>query len=211
MRYVLFLIVFIIAGCEAETFTHENVTSTVFWIGEAASEENQHISNVESVWDDEWLQNYGGIDNPNKRSGFFPEFVPLENPFYIALPYNDMDKSGKQKQSAYEIPWVQEKTWRPYESMLKNHWVKLKKGDKIAFAQWEDVGPFGEDDYAYVFGKHSPKNTLNSNVGIDVSPAVRDYLELSDIDKVDWEFIDERDVPEGPWKIIVTRSQINWK
>lgn len=32
---------------------------------------------------------------------------------------------------------------------------------------------------------------------MDVSPAVRDYLGLSGIDKVDWQFVEFEDVPEG--------------
>jgi hypothetical protein len=76
-------------------------------------------------------------------------------------------------------------------------------------AQWEDVGPFEEDDVDYVFGESKPKNTIN-NAGLDVSPAVRDYLGLEDIDIIDWQFVDFKDVPDGPWTEIITRSQISW-
>jgi hypothetical protein len=40
---------------------------------------------------------------------------------------------------------------------------------------------------------------------------VRDYLGLSDIDKVSWQFVDAADVPPGPWKLIVTsRDKSEW-
>ena len=85
------------------------------------------------------------------------------------------------------------------------------KNSKTVYAQWEDVGPFKENDAAYVFGTATPASKTNKNSGIDVSPAVRDYLGLKDIDKVDWQFVDEKDVSQGPWKNIVTVSQIDWK
>ena len=95
--------------------------------------------------------------------------------------------------------------------MCKNRWIKITKNGKTAYAQWEDAGPFGEDDKNYVFGNHLPQNNINNNAGLDVSPAVRDYLHLNDIDKIDWQFIDFDDVPVGPWKKIITTSQIDWE
>ena len=41
--------------------------------------------------------------------------------------------------------------------------------------------------------------TSNRNAGLDVSPAVRDYVGLSDIDVCDWKFVEFREVPSGPW------------
>jgi hypothetical protein len=98
---------------------------------------------------------------------------------------------------------------RKNESIYKNRWIKIIKGNKIAYAQWEDVGPFEEDDVDYVFGESKPKNTIN-DAGLDVSPAVRDYLGLEDVDIVDWQFVDFKDVPNGSWTEIITRSQISW-
>jgi len=94
--------------------------------------------------------------------------------------------------------------------MLKNRWIKISKGDKVAYAQWEDVGPFEINDHRYVFGDSFPKNEINSKAGLDISPAVRDYLELKGVDTVDWKFVNSNDVPEGPWTKIVTESQIYW-
>lgn len=82
---------------------------------------------------------------------------------------------------------------------------------KTAYVQWEDVGPFGEDDSGYVFGNAAPKSSENKNSGIDVSPAARDYLGLTGMDKVDWQFVDFKDVPDGVWKKIITTSQVFWK
>jgi hypothetical protein len=35
---------------------------------------------------------------------------------------------------------------------------------------------------------------------LDVSPAVRDYLRLQPTDTTDWQFVEARDVPPGPWR-----------
>jgi len=192
---------------------HTDITVTFFWIGENGSAANSYIPNGQSAWDDKWADHFGGIDDPLNRTGYNPTgFAPNENPFYFALPYNDFDQHGLRKKSAADvIYWSGEKQWGPRESMCKNRWIQIIKADKIAYAQWEDVGPYNEDDSAYVFGDIAPLNTINNNAGLDVSPAVRDYLGLSGIDTVDWKFIDADKVPNGPWKDVLTNSQITWK
>jgi hypothetical protein len=196
-----------------EHVLHTNITTTFFWIGEEADKDNKNISNVPSAWDEEWSKHYGGVDSPKKRSGYNPsEFTPKENPFYFALPYNDFNAKGKRKKNVLAlVPWAHQTEWKKDESVLKNQWIKIIKDDKTAYAQWEDVGPFEEDDSEYVFGTESPKSKTNKHAGLDVSPAVHDYLDLSDMSKVDWQFVNVDEVPDGPWKDVVTTSQINWK
>jgi hypothetical protein len=63
------------------------------------------------------------------------------------------------------------------------------------------VGPFETDDWDYVFGNARPKTRGNKGAGLDVSPAVRDYLEFgTGFGFVDWRFVDVDEVPDGPWK-----------
>jgi hypothetical protein len=50
-----------------------------------------------------------------------------------------------------------------------------------------------------VFGNERPKPNLNRGAGLDVSPAVRDFLELKQTDVTDWRFVDFGEVPHGPW------------
>lgn len=192
---------------------HKNISTTYFWVGEEAGKDNKNISNLPSAWDEDWAKHFGGVDDPGKRNGFCPaKFSPKENPFYFALPYNDFNESGKQKNDAVALAmWAKGKKFGAQQSMCKNQWIKITKNGKSAYAQWEDVGPFGEDDKAYVFGNSAPKSKENNRAGLDVSPAVRDYLGLGDIDKTDWQFIDAEDVPSGPWKNVVTTSQVYWR
>jgi len=189
---------------------HRNVKTTWFYVGEPPTEDNRYISNVSSAWDDIWLWHYGGVDDPSNRAGYYPAlFKPRENPFYFALPFNDLDENGQLKEAAKRIPWF---NWEEFEkngSVLKNRWIKIVKDGKVAYAQWEDVGPFGEDDFDYVFGSSPPSNPVNG-AGLDVSPAVRDYLGLKDVDYVDWQFVDEKDVPPGPWKEVVTTTPVTY-
>jgi hypothetical protein len=194
-------------------FLHTNIHATLFWVGEKGDDDNKDIPNSRSAWDDDWKKHYGGFDDPEERGANYgpKDFSPQENPFYIALPYNDFDEDGERKEEAEKIvPWAQAKQWGEQESMLKNRWVKIEKNGKVAYAQWEDVGPFREDDGDYVFGKSEPASKTNKHAGIDLSPAVNAYLELKDVDTVSWQFVDEKDVPSGPWKKVITRSQINW-
>jgi hypothetical protein len=102
------------------------------------------------------------------------------------------------------------KSWGPRESVCKNRWVMVQKNGRVCYAQWEDVGPFTSDDAGYVFGTAEPKNHKNHGAGLDVSPAVRDELSLSGMDTVDWKFVNDDDVPQGPWKQVVTKTQVSW-
>jgi hypothetical protein len=53
-----------------------------------------------------------------------------------------------------------------------------------------------------VFGNERPKCNLNKGAGLDVSPAVRDYLGLKQTDVTDWRFVEFSEVPRGPWSTL---------
>jgi hypothetical protein len=53
-----------------------------------------------------------------------------------------------------------------------------------------------------VFGNERPKPNLNRGAGLDVSPAVRDFLGLKQTDVTDWRFVDFSEVPHGPWSTL---------
>jgi hypothetical protein len=177
------------------------VVATVFWVGEQPTENNP-TPNIMSAWDQNWQTNYGGYDDPDKRSGYFPaSFTPRLNPFYIALPYNDVMKGGIHRPEASDvIPWF----WESYRgdgiSVCKGRWVAIHYEGKLCYAQWEDVGPFEVDHWQYVFGKERPRGNRNQGAGIDISPAVRDYLGLKSGQAVEWRFANDYEVPQGPWK-----------
>lgn len=183
---------------------YKRATTTYFWVGEEADPENGFIANLASSWDEEWLVHFGGIDDPDRRCGYKPcGFEPLENSFYFALPYKDMDENGERKPSARKIPWYSEA--EEGESLVKNRWIEIIYRGKTCYAQWEDVGPHGEDDAEYVFGANTlPKNTFDLRSGLDVSPAVRDCLMLPGAGETLWRLVEEREVPEGPWRETIT-------
>jgi len=179
----------------------QNIVTTVFWIGETPSGNNP-VPNRSSSWDKEWSRSYGGFDDPNPahRQGFIPvKFTPLQNPFYCALPYNDKAANGHRPEAPRVIPWFNETYQGPGVSVCKGRWVAIRKGNRTVYAQWEDAGPFRTDHWQYVFGNERPKPNLNKGAGLDVSPAVRDYLGLKETDVTDWQFVDFKDVPRGPW------------
>ena len=76
------------------------------------------------------------------------------------------------------VPWFKEAYQGPAVSVCKDRWVAIRKGNRTVYAQWEDAGPFRTDHWQYVFGNERPKLKLNKGAGLDVSPAVRDYLGL---------------------------------
>jgi hypothetical protein len=98
------------------------------------------------------------------------------------------------------IPWFKQAYTGPGESVCRNRWIAIRKGNRTCYAQWEDCGPFRTDHFQYVFGNERPKPNLNHGAGLDVSPAVRDYLGLAPTDVTDWQFVEVYDVPPGPWR-----------
>ena len=176
--------------------------ATVFWVGEGETEDNDYITNVESAWDGRWMEHYGGVDDPDVRCGFQPcAFVPKENPFYVALPYNDLDDSGRTKANARRIPWFTASN----KSILKNRWIEVRHDGKTCFGQWQDVGPFEEDDVEYVFGdSKSPKNQFGEKAGIDLSPALASCLRIDGSDIVQWRHVEFENVPAGDCKNLIT-------
>lgn len=187
---------------------HHNIIATYFWVGEAAGPDNDFISNTQSAWDIQWVQRFGGVDDPKNRKGYFPAaFTPKENPFYFALPYGDYDEFGL-KDNSTKIYWYSKVGTN--KSLLKNRWAKISSNGRTCYAQWEDVGPNEDNDLSYVFGSSKPKNTWGAKAGIDVSPAVRDCLKGGEVFKVSWQFVEANQVPSGPWKQIITKSDPNW-
>jgi len=188
-------------------YPDHSATATVFWVGEPPDHDSGYITNVTSAWDDHWRDHFGGVDDPDHRDGWRPAaFTPRENPFYVALPYDDIDDAGHVKASAARLPWAADRV--AGQSVLKNRWVRVEHGGQAAYGQWEDVGPFQSDDFDYVFGSAGPANRLNDRAGIDVSPALRDALHLDGEEAVSWRFVDRVDVPPGPWLSIVTASGV---
>lgn len=179
----------------------KGIVTTVFWVGEQPTENNP-VPNTSSSWDANWTKNYGGYDNPKpeQRQNMLPvKFTPRQNPFYCALPYNDKARTGHRPEAPQVVPWFKEAYQGPAVSTCKGRWIAIKKGNRTAYAQWEDAGPFRTDHWQYVFGNERPKPNLNKGAGLDVSPAVRDYLGMNDTDVTDWKFVDFKEVPPGPW------------
>ena len=216
-KLILFICSSILLSCSSQNSAdtsnyplHKNIKVTWFYVGEKENKKNKYIPKVTSAWDNIWLWHYGGVDDPYNRSDYYPKkFIPNENPFYFALPFNDLDENGNLKEIAKKIPWYSDKLFKKNGSVLKNKWIKIIKGNKVAYAQWEDVGPFGKDDFDYVFGNAFPSNGINE-IALSVSPAVKDYLNLSDVDYVDWQFVEEDEVPDGPWKRIITKTPVTF-
>lgn len=172
----------------------------------------------------------GSLRTPD--NGYFPAGLPpiYENPFYLDLPYDDYNPSDATDTTGYarrcnDIPWANDAgyagncTNRQF-SYMKNRFVKVMANGKTCYGQIEDAGPAddgnGNGNYAdaqYVFGSYDarPYNTSYNAAGMDVSPALNACLGgtfNSDL-TVNWQFVDMGDVPNGPWKTLVTTTAPN--
>jgi hypothetical protein len=178
------------------------IVTTTFWIGETPTHNNP-VPNSASCWDQHWAANYGGNDAPDpteRTSDYIPaSFVPNQNPFYVALPYNDMEHGTHKAEAAEVIPWFAQEYKAPGQSVCQHRWIAIRFAGKVCYAQWEDAGPFRTDHWQYVFGNERPRWNLNGGAGLDVSPAVRDFLGMNGTDVTDWKFVEFKEVPGGPW------------
>ena len=120
----------------------ETVT-TLFWVGEASGEENAFIPNDQSYWDQDWQDHYGGVDDPESRSGHWPaDFKPKENPFYVALPYGEFNQGQPQwlpGAAHFYGPQVSIETPRPdfqgVRARRQSRDVELARGTALRFDQ----------------------------------------------------------------------------
>ena len=144
-----------------------------------------------------------------------------ENSYYLALPFNNMIKGADNY------------------GECKNLWIEIQSATngKKAYGQWEDVGPWFVNDSEYVFdssGKvrpfaeshlgefwnilrqkettsgYKPRKVLN-DAGIDLSPQLAAQLNLQGKGKVHWRFVNESQVPSGPWKSRISRTLPHWR
>jgi hypothetical protein len=177
------------------------IVTTMFWIGEGGSAVSS-TDNVASAWDEDWRSKNRGNDSPNDRNGFATaEHASTVNPFYVALPFNDLAFPDK----AHEwLPagWYRRPQDGKQVSACKDRWVWIKNAQgRSCFAQWEDVGPLTYSDAEYVFGGHRPTGMGDYRAGLDISPAVAQYLGIDENHKAitSWRFVDDEDVPPGAW------------
>jgi len=210
---------------------HRDIVSTTFWVGEIFDPGADDGSQELSTYDSDWLGSYGGCDGVVAGGGcrteartaandYFPtSMTPRENPFYLDLPYDDVnDPTGFAQRDAV-VPWAGQEPYRSHRgdhnfSYLKNRWVQLVRGDRVCYGQIEDAGPGEYHDARYVFGADDarPVNTRYGGAGMDVSPALTGCLGFPELDGiapgVSWRFVEASEVPAGPWTRLVTTSGV---
>ncbi|MCJ1707203.1 hypothetical protein [Microbacterium sp. VKM Ac-2923] len=210
---------------------HTDIVATTFWVGEVFDPDAPDGSQRISTYDSAWLESYGGCDGVDTGGGcrteartadhdFFPTaMTPRQNPFYLDLPFDDVnDREGFATRGGV-VPWADDPALAgavddPAVSLMKNRWVVLHRDGRLCYGQIQDAGPGEYRDAAYVFGEDDrrPANTRYNGAGLDVSPALNGCLAFTELDgdddRVDWAFVDDDDVPPGPWTRIVTDSPV---
>lgn len=182
---------------------HENIITTVFWVGEAPSNDNGRISNHQTEWDPDPVKRLGYTDSPDLArlpSGHPVGRSPNHNDFYCALPLGEYNENGLVKAEREASYWAdQASSLNDGQSLFKGRWVKVMHGDKTAFLQVLDTGPFSWSDRSYVWGSAKPSNALGEKAGIDISPAAATFLGVDGSSKIHWQFVDQAQVEHGPW------------
>ena len=211
---------------------HTGIVSTTFWVGEIFDPTAADGSQMYSTYDGDWFAHYGGCDGVASRGGcsterrtstnaYFPtRMSPRENPFYLDLPFDDVNDRQAFARRAQVIPWANDPGYAGHANdtdftYIKNRWVQISKGAKTCYGQIQDAGPGQYNDATYVFGATNarPQNQRYGGAGMDVSPALNGCLGFADLDGdqdvVSWRFVEAGAVPAGPWKRLVTTSGLN--
>jgi hypothetical protein len=210
---------------------HTGIVSTTFWVGEIFDPNAADGSQMISTYDSDWFGSYGGCDGVvtgggcetearTAGNGFFPtQMTPRQNPFYLDLPFDDVNDSTARAMRQSVIPWAGDPAYRGAGtneniSLMKNRWVRISANGQTCYGQIEDAGPGEYHDAAYVFGTGNtrPANKRYNGAGMDVSPALNGCLHFAELDGQDdvvsWQFVEASEVPPGPWKRIVTTSGV---
>lgn len=209
---------------------HVDIVSTTFWVGEIFDPNAADGSQMYSTYDARWYQAFGGCDGVvtakgcatearTAANGYFPlHMSPKQNPFYLDLPYDDVNDPIGARNRANVIPWAHDPSYAailadPNQSLMKNRWVELQRNGRTCYGQVQDAGPAVYHDAAYVFGTARPASKEFNGAGMDVSPALNGCLAFAELDgqndRLQWRFVDAADVPAGPWRTIVTTSRTN--
>jgi len=225
-------------GCSASAQSsrtypwHTGIVATTFWVGEIFDPHAADGSQVISTYDAHWLRHYGGCDGVVRHgrceterrkaaNGYFPaRMPPRENPFYLDLPFDDVNDAAAFSRRARVIPWANDRGYAGHArdqafSYMKNRWVKLMRDGRTCYGQIEDAGPGVYHDSRYVFGAGNPRPASKryNGAGLDVSPALTGCLAFTELNgdsnRVDWQFVDAADVPPGPWRKVVTTRGVS--
>lgn len=211
---------------------HTGIISTTFWVGEIFDPTAADGSQMMSTYDSEWYRHYGGCDGVatsgacstearSASNGYFPaSMTPRENPFYLDLPFDDVNDPTALATRQSVVPWASDPAYRGYAtnpelSLMKNRWVRIIAHGRTCYGQIEDAGPGQYHDSAYVFGANNarPANQKFNNAGLDVSPALNGCLRYAELngedDLVTWQFVEASAVPAGPWLTLVTTRGVS--
>src|ERR1700693_3217746 len=123
-----------------------NIVTTVFWVGEQAGGNNP-VPNFRSSWDLNWQANYGGFDNPDRsaRRSYIPvAFIPRQNPFYCALPYNDVTHGQFKPEAPLVIPWFKRYYTGQGQSVCWHRWWQFGKVIGPATRSGRTAARFGQ-------------------------------------------------------------------
>ncbi len=210
---------------------HTGIVATTFWVGEIFDPNASDGSQMYSTYDSQWAAHHGGCDGivvngdctteaRTASNGYFPTaMTPRENPFYLDLPFDDVNDPAAFARRAAVIPWAAEPGYAGREtdesfSYMKNRWVQISKGARTCYGQIQDAGPGQYNDAEYVFGSDDqrPKNTKFNSAGMDVGPALNGCLGFTDLngadERVAWRFVEFDNVPDGPWRTRVTAGGV---
>jgi len=176
-----------------------SIVTTVFWVGEQAGGNNR--SKLQKFLDFNWSENYAEpILRFQRTAQLHPNcFYSQAKPLLLCFTVHDVTHGQFKPEAPLVIPW--------FKHEYRGRGSRYAEIDGLPFVRQSHLlcamgrlRSVSHDHFQYVFGNERPKPNLNHGAGLDVSPAVRDYLGLAPTDVTDWQFVEVRDVSSGPWR-----------
>ena len=178
-----------------------NITATVFWVGEDATERNP-VANHKSSWDSAWKESFGGFDNPDplhRTMDFGPRLSsPGRIPFMWPFPTTTSAR-GAQAGGLPRHPLVPPKFSGKGQSVCKGRWVQIIYNKRSCFCPMGGLRPVhhgrtGPTSLATSPRQHAQQGSRNRHF-----PAVRDYLGIpGGTAIVHWRFVEFYRIPAAP-------------
>src|SRR5437763_16827627 len=108
----------------------------------------------------QWTKSYGGFDDPNPahRRNYVPlKFMPQQNPFYCALPYNDKAHTFHRPEAPRVGSRYKDAYYGPAVLTCKDRSITMRNCNRCAYAHLEDASTYRTDHYQYVIDNNVAK------------------------------------------------------
>ena len=147
--------------------------------------------------------NYGGFDNPDpsRRHDYIPViYVPRQNPFYCALPYNDVSHGQFKPEAPMVVPWFRQAYVRTGAFGLQGPLGRDPPRQPGLLRAMGRLRTFPHRSLPIRFPERAAETEPEPRRRSRCLAGGARLSRPRPTDVTDWQFVEVRDVPPGPWR-----------